>query len=80
MAFSRSMLKGILAESLYKYRKGMTQTERAELLYTLALGAIKQGDVNIGKGLLREAVETHPRHFAAAVRSLEALDATVARG
>ena len=30
MAFSRSMLKGILAESLYKYRKGMTQTERAE--------------------------------------------------
>ena len=27
IAFSHSMLKGILAESLYKYRRGMTQTE-----------------------------------------------------
>lgn len=52
----------------------MTQTERAELLYTLALSAIKQGDVQVGKGLLEEAVETHPQHFEAAARSLAALE------
>lgn len=55
----------------------MTQTERAELLYTMALAAIKQGDVTVGKGLLAQAVETHPRYFEAAARSLEALDANV---
>lgn len=52
----------------------MTQTERAELLYTAALSAIKQGDVATGKSLLQDAVDTHPQHFDAAVRSLEALD------
>ena len=52
----------------------MTQTERAQLLYTLALGAIKQGDVTIGKSLLRQAIDTSPQHFEAAVRSLEALE------
>jgi Flp pilus assembly protein TadD len=55
----------------------MTQTERAELLYTMALTAIKRGDVQIGKGLLQEAVDTHPQHFEAAQRSLDALDAKV---
>lgn len=55
----------------------MDQVERAELLYTMALAAIKQGDVEIGKGLLRDAVDTHPRHFEAAARSLEALEANV---
>lgn len=55
----------------------MTQTERAELLYTMALAAIKQGDVSVGKGLLQEAVDTHPQHFEAAARSLEALDVNV---
>ncbi len=51
----------------------MTQTERAELLYTLALTAIKQGDVTVGKGLLQDAIETHPQYFEAAERSLQAL-------
>ena len=55
----------------------MSQVERAQLLYTLALAAIKQGDVAIGRGLLREAIDTHPRHFEAAVRSLRALETTV---
>lgn len=55
----------------------MTQIERAQLLHTMALSAIKQGDVNTGKGLLQEAIETHPQHFDAAVRSLAALDANV---
>ncbi|MGL4319881.1 MAG: tetratricopeptide repeat protein [Paracoccaceae bacterium] len=53
----------------------MTQTERAELIYTMALTAIKQGDVSVGKALLGEAIETHPQHFEAAVRSLQALEA-----
>jgi Flp pilus assembly protein TadD len=58
----------------------MTQTERAELLYTLALTAIKQGDVNVGKGLLQDAIDTHPQYFEAAVRSLDALNANVTNG
>jgi Flp pilus assembly protein TadD len=52
-----------------------TQTEKAELLYSLALTAIKQGDVSVGKALLQDAISTHPRHFEAAVRSLAALEA-----
>lgn len=52
----------------------MTQIERAQLLHTMALSAIKQGDVETGKGLLRDAIETHPRHFEAAVRALRALE------
>ena len=53
------------------------QSERAQLLYTLGLSAIKQGDTAIGKGLLRDAIETHPKHFEDAARSLSALEANV---
>jgi Tfp pilus assembly protein PilF len=52
----------------------MDQSERAQLLHTMALSAVKQGDVETGKSLLREAVETHPQHFEAAARALEALE------
>ena len=52
----------------------MDQSERAQLLHTLALSAIKKGDVETGKGLLRDAISTHPQHFEAAVRSLRALE------
>ncbi|WP_415183517.1 tetratricopeptide repeat protein [Phaeovulum sp.] len=58
----------------------MTQPERAQLLYTAALSAIKQGDVNIGRGLLQDAVDTHPQYFDEASRALAALDANVAKG
>jgi Tfp pilus assembly protein PilF len=58
----------------------MEQTERARLLHTMALSAIKQGDVEIGKGLLRDAIETHPQHFDEAVRALRALEANVQSG
>ena len=54
----------------------MTQVERAELLHTMALTAIKQGDVSIGKGLLEDAIDTHPRHFEAAATSLAALESS----
>ena len=53
----------------------MGQTERAQLLQTLGLTAVKQGDVETGKSLLRDAVETHPQHFEEAVRALRALEA-----
>jgi Flp pilus assembly protein TadD len=55
----------------------MSQIERAQLLYTLALTAIKQNDVNIGRSLLREAVDTHPQHFEEAARALDALENNV---
>jgi len=55
----------------------MTQIERAQLLHSLGLSAVKQGDVEIGKGLLRNAIDTHPQHFEAAARSLAALEANV---
>ncbi|MCB2127979.1 MAG: tetratricopeptide repeat protein [Rhodobacteraceae bacterium] len=58
----------------------MTQSERAQLLYTSALSAIKQGDVTIGKSMLEDAVETSPRYFEEAARALEALNSTVVKG
>lgn len=58
----------------------MTQSERAQLLHTLALSAIKRGDVVMGRTLLQEAIGTHPQHFEEAVRAMRALDANVANG
>ncbi|OIQ32187.1 MAG: hypothetical protein BM559_11955 [Roseobacter sp. MedPE-SWchi] len=52
----------------------MTQTEQAKLLHTLALTAVKQGDVQTGEALLRQAVATHPQHFDAAAKALSALE------
>lgn len=52
----------------------MSQVERAQLLHTMALTAIKQGDVKTGETLLREAISTHPQHFEEAVRALRALE------
>lgn len=52
----------------------MDQTERAKLLHTLALTAIKQGDVKTGQALLKEAIATSPQHFEEASRSLSALE------
>ncbi|KIT16528.1 tetratricopeptide repeat protein [Jannaschia aquimarina] len=53
----------------------MSQEERAQLLHTAALAAIKQGDTDIGRNLLEDAIDTHPRHFEAAVRALQAMSA-----
>lgn len=51
----------------------MTQEERAQLIYTAALAAIKQGDTLTGKRLLQEAIDTSPTYFEEAARSLAAL-------
>ncbi|GGL75739.1 tetratricopeptide repeat protein [Wenxinia marina] len=55
----------------------MTQVEKAQLLYTMALTAIKQNDLTIGRSLLQEAVDTHPQHFEEASRALAALESNV---
>ncbi len=52
----------------------MTEEEKAQLLYTAGLSAIKQGKTDVGRGLLQDAIDAHPRHFAEAVRSLDALN------
>lgn len=52
----------------------MDQTERAQLLHTMALSAVKQGDIETGKELLREAIATHPQYFEEATRALNALE------
>ena len=52
----------------------MTQMERAQLLYTAGLAAVKQGDITEGKRILHEAVDTSPTYFEAAARSLAALE------
>lgn len=52
----------------------VSQTEQAQLLYTMALTAIKQGDVRTGQGLLKSAIDTHPQHFEDASRALTALE------
>ncbi|NOD62600.1 MULTISPECIES: lipopolysaccharide assembly protein LapB [unclassified Ruegeria] len=52
----------------------MSQIERARLLNTMAISAVKQGDVATAKNLFREAIATHPQHFDEAVRSLRALE------
>ena len=54
----------------------MTQIERAELLNTMGLSAVKRGDIKTAKSLFRDAIETHPQYFEAAQRSLDALENT----
>ena len=58
----------------------MTQVERAQLLHTMGLAAIKQNDIVTGKSLLNDAIETHPQHFEEAARALAALDANAING
>ncbi len=55
----------------------MTQVERAQLLYTMALAAIRQDRIDLGRGLLAEAIGTHPQYFEAAVATQRALDSGV---
>lgn len=52
----------------------MSQQERAMLLHTMAIAAIRKGDVNVGRTLLQEAIDTHPQHYDEAVRALRALE------
>lgn len=51
----------------------MTDKERAILLYNLAREAIRNGDVDIARGLLADAIDSHPQHFQAAVALLASI-------
>ena len=51
----------------------MTEEERAQLLHTAGLAAVKRGETSMGRRLIEEALAVHPRHFEAAQRSLSAL-------
>ncbi|MEP5761636.1 MAG: tetratricopeptide repeat protein [Litoreibacter sp.] len=51
----------------------VTQIEKAQLLHTMALSAVKQGDRTTAESLLRDAIETHPQHFDAAIQALRSL-------
>lgn len=55
----------------------MSDEERALLYYEAAKIAVDRGDRDIARGLLQEAVDFHPRHFAAAVDALNALSSGV---
>ncbi len=57
----------------------MSSEERAQLLHNIALQAIRNGDIDEARGLLEEAVDTHPRHFPEAADKLAALEQGVAR-
>ena len=51
----------------------MNDKERAILLYNLAREAIRNGDVDIARGLLADAIDVHPQHFEPAVALLASL-------
>lgn len=52
----------------------ISETEKALLLHNLALIALRRGDTDVAKGLLADAVETHPLHYALAADKLRALE------
>jgi len=52
----------------------MTDVEKAVLLYEVARIAANRGDRDIARGLLEQAIDTHPQHFDAAVQALETLN------
>jgi len=58
----------------------MTQIERAQLLHTAGLAAVRRGEIDIGRGLLADAIDTHPQHFEAAHRALESLQSGAGAG
>ncbi len=57
----------------------MSEEEEAQLLHNMALQALRNGKTDVGKGLLEQAVETHPLYFEEAAKKLEALSKTVSR-
>ncbi len=57
----------------------LTEEERAILLHNLALVALRRNEIALARGLLEEAVATHPRHFEPAVAKLAALSGVVVR-
>lgn len=57
----------------------MTDEEKAQLLHNLAVIALRKGRNEVGRGLLEQAVATHPRYFEAASQKLAALGSPLKR-
>lgn len=55
----------------------MSETEEAQLLYNAGIIAVRQGDVDIARGLFELSVETHPQHFPEAASALNSLQTNV---
>ncbi len=55
----------------------MTELEEAQLLYNSGIIAVRQGDIDIGRGLFELAIETHPQHFPEATSALSSLQSNV---
>ena len=55
----------------------MNELEEAQLLYNAGIIAVRQGDVDIGRGLFELAIETHPQHFPEASAALGSLQSNV---
>ncbi len=55
----------------------MSELEEAQLLYNSGIIAVRQGDVDVGRGLFELAVETHPQHFEEAASALASLQSNV---
>ncbi|MCF6271867.1 MAG: tetratricopeptide repeat protein [Rhodobacteraceae bacterium] len=55
----------------------MSDEERALLYYEAAKVAVDRGERDMARGLLGEAVDTHPRYFGAAVDALRALTTNI---
>ncbi len=57
----------------------MTEEEKAQIYHNLALVALRQEETDIARGLLEQAIETHPRYFGSAADKLAALSSVVER-
>lgn len=52
----------------------LTSVEKAQLMHTSALTAARQGERDVARTLLEQAINTHPQHFEEAVRALRVLN------
>ena len=57
----------------------MSESEKAQLLHNIALQAVRNGDIDVARGLLEEAIEVSPQHFPEASDKLAALEKQVSR-
>lgn len=51
----------------------LAEEERAVILHNLGVIALRQGDREVGRGLLEQSLAVHPRHYAPAADKLAAL-------
>ena len=57
----------------------MSEAEEAELMYNAGIIAVRQGDIDIARGLFESSIDTHPEHFEEATQALASLGGAVLR-